>query len=124
MYLKLLLCLLSFILSDVWAPHNPHLTQDILSRYACNFWTSICRLSRRNQKADLRLELSIVKEDAQLLTENKPASSKVSPPLDNSSLEKIKEEMREEKKKTPQSTVSPCVLCTSPFCFSAAAGPD
>lgn len=110
MYLKLLPCLLLFILLDVWAYHNPHPTQDILRRHSCNFWTSVCRLSRRNQKADLRLELSIVEEDAQLLTENKPASSKVSPPLDNSSLEKIKEEMRGEKKNTPKHSFSLCVV--------------
>lgn len=34
------------------------------------------------------------------------------------------ENQGEDERKTPQSTVSPCVLCTSPFCLNIAAGPD
>lgn len=71
----------------------------------------------------LRSERSIVIEDTKLLTENKLARSKTCPPLDNSSLEKIEEEMRE---KQPQAQFLPVCSwkCTSPFCFSNAAGPD
>lgn len=62
-------------------------------------------------------------EDTKLLSENKVACSKICPPLDNSSLEKIEEEMRE---KQPQAQFLPVCSwkCTSPFCFSIAAGPD
>lgn len=70
-----------------------------------------------------RSELRIVGEDTKLLTENKLACSEICPPLDNSSLEKIEEQMRE---KQPQAQFLP--VCswkyTSPFCFSIAAGPD
>lgn len=62
-----------------------------------------------------------VEEDPKLLTENKLAGSKIFPSLDNSSLEKI-EEIRE---KQPQAQFLPVCSwkCTSPFCFSVAAGP-
>lgn len=73
--------------------------------------------------ASQRSKLSIVGEDSKLLTENKLACSEICPPLDNSSLEKTEEEMRE---KQPQAQFLPVCSwkCTSPFCFSIAAGPD
>lgn len=71
--------------------------------------------------AALRSDLSIVEVDSKLVTENKLACSKIFPSLDNSSLEKI-EEIRE---KQPQAQFLPVCSwkCTSPFCFSVAAGP-
>ena len=71
----------------------------------------------------LRSELSRIGEDAKLIAENKLARGEICPPLDNSSLEKIKWEMRA---KQPKAQFLPVCSsqCTSPFCFSVAAGPD
>lgn len=67
-------------------------------------------------------QVRAVGEDSKLPRQNKLACSNICAPLDNSSLEKI-EEMRE---KQPQAQFLPVCpwKCTSPFCFSIAAGPD
>lgn len=91
-------------------------------------WT-FCAVSSRarhwieSKGATLRSELSIVGEDTKLLTENKLAWSKICPPLDNGSLEKIEEKMREKQPTAQFLPVWPW-KCTSPFCFGIAAGRD
>lgn len=54
---------------------------------------------------------------------NKPASSVAAPPF-GQQLSWGRSRRRWEEKKTAPSTVCPCASHTSPFCFSAAAGPD
>lgn len=101
-----------------WA--SPHKWSSV-GKVRLNFKIWPSRADRRSQKAEVRAQYWQRRQRAASKETNRPPMQLLH--LWTTALLR-KSRRRWEEKKTAQSTVCPCASRTSPFCFSAAAGPD